>query len=254
MEKPQAVENLDAIMALTDCVMVARGDLGVELPPEEVPLVQKRIVRVARAAGKPVVVGTQMLESMITAPSPTRAVVSAVGSAVFDGADAVMLSAETAAGQYPYEAVNMMDRIVARVEADPGWRMLTDANRPEPEKSSAGAIAAAARQVAHTIGAEVIATFSSTGSTTLRVARERPDCPILGLTPDERTARRMAVIWGVHPLVVSEIHSMTEMVSRAVHAARHEGFASHGDEVVVTAGVPFGTPGTTNALRVAVVK
>jgi pyruvate kinase len=254
MEKPQAVENLDAIIALTDCVMVARGDLGVELPPEEVPLVQKRIVRAARAAGKPVVVATQMLESMITAPAPTRAEVSDVGTAVFDGADAVMLSAETAAGQYPYEAVNMMDRIVARVESDPGWRSLTDANRPEPEQTSAGAIAAAARQVAHTIGAEVIATFSSTGTTTLRVARERPDCPILGLTPSEQTARRMAVIWGVHPVVVSEIHSMSEMVTRAVRAAQQEGFATQGDEVVVTAGVPFGTPGTTNSLRVAVVK
>lgn len=254
MEKPQAVENLDAILALTDCVMVARGDLGVELPPEEVPLVQKRIVRAARALGKPVVVATQMLESMITAPSPTRAEVSDVGTAVFDGADAVMLSAETAAGQYPYEAVNMMDRIVARVELDPDWRRITDASRPAPERTSAGAIATAARQVAETIEAEVIATFSSTGSTTLRVARERPNCPILGLTASGQTARRMAVIWGVHPLEVSEIHSMTEMVARAVRAAQHEGFASHGDEVVVTAGMPFGTPGTTNALRVAVVR
>ncbi|GGJ01861.1 pyruvate kinase [Neoroseomonas lacus] len=254
MEKPQAVENLDSILALTDCVMVARGDLGVELPPEEVPLVQKRIVRAARALGKPVVVATQMLESMITAPSPTRAEVSDVGTAVFDGADAVMLSAETAAGQYPYEAVNMMDRIVARVEQDPDWRRLTDTSRPAPERTSAGAIATAARQVAETIEAEVIATFSSTGSTTLRVARERPNCPILGLTASGTAARRMAVVWGVHPLEVSEIHSMTEMVARAVRAAQHEGFAQTGDEVVVTAGVPFGTPGTTNALRVAVVR
>ena len=254
LEKPQALENLDAIMALTDCVMVARGDLGVELPPEEVPLAQKRIVRTARALGKPVVVATQMLESMITAPSPTRAEVSDVGTAVFDGADAVMLSAETAAGQYPYEAVNMMDRIVARVEQDPDWRRLTDAARPGPEHSSAGAIATAARQVAETIEAEVIATFSSTGSTTLRVARERPHCPILGLTTSAGVARRMALIWGVHSLEVSEIHSMTEMVARATRAAHHEGFAKSGDEVVVTAGVPFGTPGTTNALRVAIVK
>ena len=254
MEKPQALENLDAIMALTDCVMVARGDLGVELPPEEVPLAQKRIVRAARALGKPVVVATQMLESMITAPSPTRAEVSDVGTAVFDGADAVMLSAETAAGQYPYEAVNMMDRIVARVEQDTDWRRLTDAARPPPEHSSAGAIATAARQVAETIEAEVIATFSSTGSTTLRVARERPHCPILGLTTSATVARRMALIWGVHPLEVNEIHSMTEMVARAMRAAQHEGFAKSGDEVVVTAGVPFGTPGTTNALRVAIVK
>jgi pyruvate kinase len=254
MEKPQAVENLDGILALTDCVMVARGDLGVELPPEEVPLVQKRIVRAARQLGKPVVVATQMLESMIAAPSPTRAEASDVATAVFDGADAVMLSAETAAGQYPWEAVNMMDRIVARVEQDEGWRALTDAARPAPERTSAGAIAAAARQVADTTGAEAIAAFTATGSTTLRVARERPACPILGLTSSEATARRMAVMWGVHPLVVAEIHSMSEMVAKALRSAQQEGFARSGDEVVVTAGVPFGTPGTTNALRVAVVK
>ena len=254
MEKPQAVENLDAILALADCVMVARGDLGVELPPEEVPLIQKRIVRAARAAGKPVVVATQMLESMVAAPAPTRAEASDVATAVFDGADAVMLSAETAAGQYPWEAVNMMDRILARVEQDNGWRALTDAARPEPEPTSAGAIAAAARQVAHTIGARAIATFTATGSTTLRMARERPDCPILGLTGSEASARRLAAVWGVHPLLAPEPSSMTDMVTRALRAAQAEGFAKSGDEVVVTAGVPFGIPGTTNALRVAAVK
>jgi pyruvate kinase len=254
MEKPQALENLDAILDAADAVMVARGDLGVELPPEEVPLAQKRMVRAARARGLPVVVATQMLESMISAPAPTRAEASDVATAVFDGADAVMLSAETAAGQYPFEAVNMMDRIIARVELDPGWRTLTNAERPPPERSSAGAIAAAARQVAETIEAEAIATFTSTGSTTLRVARERPTAPILGLTTDLRVARRLALVWGVHPLPTAEIHSMTEMVNRALKAAAQEGFAEPGDEVVVTAGVPFGTPGTTNALRVAHVK
>lgn len=254
MEKPQAVENLDGILALADCVMVARGDLGVECPPEEVPLIQKRIVRAARALGKPVVVATQMLESMITAPAPTRAEASDVATAVFDGADCVMLSAETAAGQYPTEAVNIMDRIVSRVEQDSGWRALTDAARPEPERSSQGAIAAAARQIAHTMEAEAICTFTSTGSTTLRVARERPECPVLALTPNAATARRMACVWGVHPLGSPEIHSMTEMVGRATRAAQQEGFAKPGDEIVVTAGVPFGTPGSTNALRVAVVK
>jgi pyruvate kinase len=254
MEKPQAVENLDGILALTDCVMVARGDLGVEMPPEEVPLIQKRIVRAARELGKPVVVATQMLESMISAPSPTRAEASDVATAVFDGADAVMLSAESAAGQYPFEAVNMMDRILSRVEQDSGWRQLTDAARPAPQKDSAGAISAAARQVAETIDAKVIATFTATGSTTLRVARERPASPILGLTSSEETARRMAVVWGVHPLPSQEPNSMTDMVNKAVRAAGSEGFAESGDEIVVTAGVPFGTPGTTNALRVAVVK
>ncbi|UFN48744.1 pyruvate kinase [Roseomonas sp. OT10] len=253
MEKPQAVDNLDGILALTDCVMVARGDLGVECPAEDVPLIQKRIVRAARARGLPVVVATQMLESMISAPAPTRAEASDVATAVFDGADAVMLSAETAAGSYPFEAVNMMDRILYRVEQDPGWRALTDAARPEPEATSAGAIAAAARQVAATIGAQAIATFTSTGSTTLRVARERPSAPIIGMTDTEATARRMAVVWGVHPLVSPPVHTMTEMVNRALRAASSEGFVTPGDEVVVTAGVPFGTPGTTNALRVATV-
>ena len=183
---------------------------------------QKRIVRAARAAGKPVVVATQMLESMIAAPAPTRAEASDVATAVFDGADAVMLSAETAAGQYPFEAVNMMDRIVARVEQDDRLARCTDAARPEPEPNSAGAIAAAARQVAHTIGAKVIATFTATGSTTLRVARERPDCPIFGLTPAEATARRLAVVWGVHPLLAPEPHSMSDMVAKALRARKRK--------------------------------
>ena len=254
LEKPQALENLDAILALTDAVMVARGDLGVELPPEEVPLAQKRIVRLARQLGKPVVVATQMLESMMNAPAPTRAEASDVATAVFDGADAVMLSGETAAGQYPYESVNMMDRIVARVEQDAGWRSMINSSRPAPEHSAAGAIAAAASQVVHTIGARAIVAFTASGSTALRVARERPDSPVIGLTPLIDTARRMAVIWGVHAVVVPEVHSMGEAVNRAARAALTEGFAGHGDEIVVTAGVPFGQAGTTNALRVATVK
>ncbi|HUZ62619.1 MAG TPA: pyruvate kinase [Acetobacteraceae bacterium] len=254
MEKPQALENLDEILRLSDSVMVARGDLGVELPPEEVPLAQKRIVRAARQLGRPVVVATQMLESMISAPAPTRAEASDVATAVFDGADAVMLSAETAAGQYPYEAVNIMDRIIARVEQDAGWRAILDASRPAPEPVSADAIAAAAQQVAHTIGAKAIAAFTASGSTALRVARERPDCPILGLTPNTETARRLAVAWGVHAVVTPEVHSMTETVSKACHVAQREGFAEAGEEIVVTAGVPFGRSGTTNALQVATVK
>ena len=251
LEKPQALENLDAILALSDAVMVARGDLGVELPPEEVPLAQKRIIRAARLRGIPVVVATQMLESMINAPAPTRAEASDVATAVFDGADAVMLSAETAAGQYPYEAVNMMDRIVERVERDPDWRAGIERTRPAPEHNSASAIATAARQIADTINAPCIAAFTTGGSTAMRIARERPACPILGLTAQVETARRMAVVWGVHALVGPELHSMTEAVSRATRLARTEGFAKHGQEVVVTAGVPFNQPGTTNALRVA---
>jgi pyruvate kinase len=254
MEKPQALENLDAILAESDAVMVARGDLGVELPPEEVPLAQKRIVRAAWQRGIPVVVATQMLESMISAPAPTRAEASDVATAVFDGADAVMLSAETAAGQYPYEAVNMMDRIVERVERDPGWRSTIEAQRPAPERASTSAIAAASRQIAHTIGAAAIAAFTEGGSTALRIARERPDVPVLGLTSNLATARRLAVVWGVHAVQTSEVHSMTEGVARAARLTRSEGFAEAGQEVVVTAGVPFNQPGTTNALRVATVK
>jgi pyruvate kinase len=254
LEKPQALENLEAILALTDAVMVARGDLGVELPPEEVPLAQKRIVRAARRLGKPVVVATQMLESMISAPSPTRAEASDVATAVFDGADAVMLSAETAAGQYPFEAVNIMDRIVARVEQDSGWRAGIDAQRPPPEHSVSDAIAAAAGQVAQTINAATICAFTDSGSTALRIARERPVAPIVGLTPREETARRLAVVWGVHAAITGITHSMTETVARAQTVARAEGFARSGDEIVVVAGVPLGLAGTTNALRVASVK
>jgi pyruvate kinase len=254
LEKPQALENLDAIMQLTDAVMVARGDLGVELPPEEVPLAQKRIVRAARQLGKPVVVATQMLESMMSAPAPTRAEASDVATAVFDGADAVMLSGETAAGQYPYEAVNIMDRIVARVEQDAGWRAMIDASRPEPEHVTADAIAAAARQVCHTIDARAVVAFTASGSTALRVARERPDAPIIGLTPQLTTARRLAVVWGVHAVVSADAHSMGEATTRATRVAQVEGFAQHGDEIVVAAGVPFGHSGTTNSLRVATVK
>jgi pyruvate kinase len=251
LEKPQAVENLDAIVAASDCVMVARGDLGVELPTEEVPILQKRIIALCRQRGRPVVVATQMLESMITSPAPTRAEASDVATAVYDGADAIMLSAESAAGQYPREAVMMMDRIATRVEQDPGWRALVEARRPEPDSNNADAITAAARQVAHTVNAAAIVTFSATGSTTLRCARERPEAPVVGATTTMNTARRMAVIWGVHAVETSEVHSMTEMVTRACRIAVAEGFAKSGETIVVTAGTPFGTPGGTNSLRIA---
>jgi pyruvate kinase len=254
IEKPQALDALDEILDLADGAMVARGDLGVELPPEEVPLAQKRIVAAMRARGKPVIVATQMLESMINAPAPTRAEASDVATAVFDGADAVMLSAETAAGQYPAEAVDMMDRIISRVERDAGWRKLTDTGCPSPETSVSGAIASAAAQVARTIGAPAIAAFTSSGSTALRVARERPVPPIMGLVTDAPVARRLAVSWGVHAVLVPEVHGMSEGVVRAVKVAREEGFARHGEPVVVVAGIPFGQAGTTNSLRVAVVK
>jgi pyruvate kinase len=251
MEKPQALEHVEEIVRLSDAIMVARGDLGVELPPEEVPLAQKRIVRLARQSGKPVVVATQMLESMIASPAPTRAEASDVATAVFDGADSVMLSAETAAGQFPAEAVNIMDRIVARVEQDAGWRAIIDASRPAPEPSSADALAAASQQVAHTIGARAIVAFTASGATALRVARERPDCPVLGLTPHLGTARKLAVAWGVHAVVTPDVVSLTETVRRASRISVEEGFAAAGEEIVVVAGIPFGQSGTTNTLRVA---
>jgi len=251
LEKPQAMDNLEAIIDLADAVMVARGDLGVELPPEEVPIAQKRIIRAAQLRGKPVVVATQMLESMISAPAPTRAEASDVATAVFDGADAVMLSAESAAGQYPREAVNMMDRIVARVERDEDWRTGLDAKRPAPEKSSADAIAAAAVQVANVISARAIVALTESGATALRVAREKPGCPVLALTANQAVARRLALVWGVHAVVAGAAHSMTQAVEQARKMTRMEGFAGKDGEIVVVAGVPFGQAGTTNALRVA---
>ena len=251
LEKPQAMDNLDAIMDVTDSVMVARGDLGVELPPEEIPVAQKRIIRAAQLRGKPVVVATQMLESMISSPAPTRAEASDVATAVFDGADVVMLSAESAAGQYPREAVEMMDRIITRVERDQDWRMGLDAKRLQPEKNSPDAIAAAAVQVAHTINAKAIVAFTESGATALRVARERPDCHVIGLTMNASVARRLSCVWGVHAVVTDAAHSMTEAVEQAMKIARLEGFAQEGEEIVVVAGVPFGQAGTTNALRVA---
>ena len=251
LEKPAAIHHLNEIVELSDAVMVARGDLGVEMPPEAVPAVQKRIIRACRVGGKPVVVATQMLDSMVNAPTPTRAEASDVATAIYDGSDCVMLSAETAAGKYPIESVAMMDRIIKSVEQDPLFRRLMDTERHLPESTAADAITAAARQVAQTISAAAIVTFSSTGSTTLRCARERPSVPILGLTPRKDTSRKVTVAWGVHSVLTGEIHTFREMVERAVLTASQEGFATSGDRIVVTAGVPFGTPGATNILRIA---
>ncbi len=251
LEKPSAIEHLEQIIALSDAVMVARGDLGVEVPAEYVPILQKRIVHAGRKAGKPVVVATQMLESMINAPTPTRAEASDVATAIYDGADAVMLSAETAVGQYPTEAVAMMDRIIQRVESDEHYRSIVEAARCEPENTTRDAISAAARQVAHTLKAAAIVTFTSSGSTTLRAARERPEVPIVSLTSDLQVARQMSLVWGAHNSVTSEVRSVGEMVTTAIDKAREQGFARMGERIVVTAGVPFGRSGTTNILRVA---
>ena len=252
LEKPSAIQHLDGILELTDAAMVARGDLGVEMPPEDVPGIQKRIIRACRATGKPVIVATQMLDSMVTAPTPTRAEASDVATAVYDGADAVMLSAESAAGQYPVESVQMMNRIIIKVERDPLYRRILEAELYEPESTAADAITRAARQVAATISAVAIVTYTSTGSTTLRAARERPNVPIIALTPSVATARRLAQVWGVHPIVSEDLHEdFGEMVDKSISLTVREGFAVPGQRLVITAGMPFGTPGATNILRIA---
>jgi len=253
LEKPAAIDRLDAIIEIADALMVARGDLGVELPLEQVPGLQKQIIRAARRAGKPVVVATQMLESMITSAMPTRAEVSDVATAVFEGADAVMLSAESAVGQYPVEAVEMMDRIACSVEGDPHYRSIIDAQRSEPEATTPDAITAASRQVAQTLKAAVIVSWTSSGSTGLRAARERPSVPIIALTPVVGTGRRLALAWGLHCVVTEDAHDFEDMVERACRIALREGFAATDQPIVVTAGVPLGTPGATNLLRIAFV-
>ncbi|MFN3076885.1 MAG: pyruvate kinase [Alphaproteobacteria bacterium] len=251
LEKPSAIEHLERIIELSDAVMVARGDLGVEVAPETVPILQKRIVQAGHRAGKPVVVATQMLDSMVNAPTPTRAEASDVATAVYDGADAVMLSAESAVGAYAVEAVTIMNRIIRTVEEDEGYLRIAEAQRSAPERSTADAISAAARQVAHTLSAAAIVTYTSSGSTTLRAARERPNVPILSLTANRQVARRLSLCWGAHCVLTSEISNFADMVKKACHIARREEFARSGDRLVITAGVPFGTPGTTNILRVA---
>jgi pyruvate kinase len=251
LEKPSAIRHLDQLIEMADGVMVARGDLGVEMPAEDVPSIQKRIVRESRLAGKPVIVATQMLESMITAPAPTRAEASDVATAVYDGADAVMLSAETATGAYPVEAVSIMDRICRRVEQDPLYRAIMDAQHPEPQRTSADAITAAARQVAHTIQAAAIVTYTTSGSTTLRAVRERPEQPILCLTSNLATARRLALSYSVHAVHTGDVGEENELVDKAVRVATEVGLAGEGQRLVITAGIPFGTPGSTNLLRIA---
>lgn len=251
LEKPLAIQHLEEIAHLSDAVMVARGDLGVEMPPEEVPSIQKRIIQCCRKYGKPVVVATQMLESMIKAPTPTRAEASDVATAVYDGADAVMLSAESASGHYPIESVTIMNKIITHVEKDPFYRKTQAANLPESESTTSDAITAAARQVAHTIQAAAIVTFTSTGATTLRAARERPEAPILALTPELKIARKLSLVWGVHAVESQEVNSFSEAVRNGCLSAEKEGFAIANDRIVLTAGVPFRVSGSTNILQIA---
>jgi pyruvate kinase len=253
IEKPQAVNRLGEIIDLADSLMVARGDLGVEMPLEKVPGVQKQMTRTTRRAGKPVVVATQMLESMIASPVPTRAEVSDVSTAIFEGADAIMLSAESAAGQYPVEAVATMNRIAEEVERDPIYRTILNAQRTEPEATGADAIAAAARQIAETVELAAIICWTSSGSTGLRVARERPTSPIVAISPRLSTGRRLSLVWGVHCIVAEDAHDLDDMVERACWLACKDGFAKPGQRVIIVAGVPLGTPGATNMLRIAFV-
>jgi pyruvate kinase len=253
IEKPQAIDRLEAIMEASDAIMVARGDLGVEMPVERVPGLQKQMTRMARRMGKPVIIATQMLESMIASPVPTRAEVSDVATAVFEGADAVMLSAESAAGKYPSDAVMMMDHIGEEVERDPTFGSVIDGQRPEPEATAGDAIADAARQIAETLHLPAIICWTSSGSTAIRVARERPRCPIVAITPNAIVARKLALLWGVHCVVAEDAHDGDDMIQRAGRIAYRDGFAKAGERVIVVAGVPFGTPGTTNMVRIATI-
>jgi pyruvate kinase len=251
IEKPAAIDRLDDIIALADAVMVARGDLGVELPPEEVPPLQNKIVTMARQSGKPVVVATQMLESMITSPTPTRAEVSDVAKAIYDGADAVMLSAESASGQYPCEAVQMMDRIANSVERDPSYQARVHFTQTRLEPTTADALAGSARQIASTISATAMLCYTSSGSTARRIARERPPVPLLAMSASMITARRMGLLWGVHAVHTRDVSSFEEMVEKAKRMALRHRLAKGGERVIIMAGIPFGTAGSTNVLHVA---
>ncbi len=251
IEKPQAIERIDEIIELSDALMVARGDLGVEMPLEAVPGLQKQLIRACRRAGKPVVVATQMLESMISAPVPTRAEVSDVATAVFEGADAVMLSAESASGDYPVEAVSTMASIASKVETDPHYPGIIYAQRTPPEATGADAISLAAHQIAETLRLSAIVCYTASGNTGLRTARERPQVPILALSPVIQTARRLSVVWGTHCVVTSDATDLDDMVNRACRIVAAEGFGKPGDRIIISAGVPLGTPGATNMLRIA---
>jgi pyruvate kinase len=250
IEKPAAIDRLNDIIALADAVMVARGDLGVELPPEQVPPLQNRIVATARQFGKPVVVATQMLESMVASPTPTRAEVSDVATAIYDGADAVMLSAESAAGQYPCEAVQMMDRIASSVERDPSYQARIHFTQTRLEATTADALAGSARQIATTISATAMLCYTSSGSTARRIARERPAVPLLAMSASLHTARRMGLLWGVHAVHSRDIASFEEMVEKAKRMALRHQLAKGGDRVIIMAGIPFATAGSTNVLHV----
>lgn len=250
IEKPSALQQIDEIVELSDAVMVARGDLGVELPPEQVPIAQRKIIRAARAAGKPVIVATHMLESMVDAPTPTRAEASDVATAVYQGADAVMLSAESAVGRHPQSAVAIMDRIIRAVEDDNEYWAALPRDMTPPQPTTADAISLSARHIADTIGCATIVAYTATGASAIRAARERPRCGVIGLTPDPSTARRLSLVWGVRAMVTEDVANVEEMVARADSAVRALGVAEAGDRVAIIAGIPFGRTGKTNTIRV----
>ena len=251
IEKPSAVYAIDEIVEISDAIMVARGDMGVELPMEDVPAQQKKIIRHCRKAGIPVVVATQMLESMIASPVPTRAEVSDVANAVFDGADAIMLSGESAMGKYPTEAVKVMNRIAKKIESEPSYRRAIDKDIPEPEATTSDAISAAAQQVASTIEAKAIVTYTTSGSTAFRAARVRPRSPLLVLTPSKSTARRLTLAWGLNCVFTKDAMDFQDMIDKACTVSFKYGFTKLNDRIVIMAGMPFGTPGKTNVLRIA---
>ncbi|WP_265500620.1 pyruvate kinase [Paracoccus beibuensis] len=251
IEKPAAVRAFDEILKASDGIMVARGDLGVELPVHSVPPIQKRLVRLCRSAAKPVIVATQMLESMIDSPMPTRAEVSDVANAIYEGADAVMLSAESAAGSYPIDAVRTMDNVARSVEADPNYRSIIEAARKASLSSVPDAIVTAAREIAETTDVAAICAFTQSGTTVSLVARERPRVPIIALSPIESVTRRMALTWGTHCVITPRLSRFKEAVVNGTRAARDYGFADESRKVVVMAGVPFNVAGTTNILRIA---
>ena len=250
IEKPMAVRRLSEIIEMSDGIMVARGDLGVELEPQEVPPLQKKIVYATRTAGKPVIVATQMLESMIESPTPTRAEVSDVANAVYDGADAVMLSAETAAGDWPEEAVTMMDKIAEQVEHSEDYKARVRFLDTPPDATTSDALAHSCMTIADTVAISAITVFTSSGSTARRVARERPDTPMLVLTPSVKTARRVALLWGAHAVATKDIGSFEEMIAKGKRMTLRHGFGKAGSKLIALAGVPFGTPGATNLLHV----
>jgi len=253
IEKPSALKELDEILSHADAVMVARGDLGVELPLEQVPVVQRRIIRKARSMGKPVIVATHMLESMIDSPTPTRAEASDVATAIYQGADAVMLSAETAVGRHPATAVAIMDRIIKAAEGDPEYWKYFKSRPLKHRNTNNDAISQAVRGMAETLDCMAVLGYTKSGSTAQRISRERPPCLIVGLTPDKRTASRLALSWGVLPVITNDPVNFDDMLGSVQTVAKEKVGLKTGDLIMISAGIPFGRPGTTDTLKIATI-